>query len=192
MIWLRVEKGRRGVAWWAAGGCPCALPLTGHILGRRGRDGRHAALPPTASLAHVPARTACPRPPSLCPQGSPKSPKEGGSDIKLGRLHPLLSALRRFVSPVLLEAFTLTFLAEWGDRSQIATIGKWPPPEALAVAGHASGCPARGPGHTQAAGSREGGGGGFPQLCFGLVSAGLKTMLAAAGSALPAQPNAGG
>jgi putative Ca2+/H+ antiporter (TMEM165/GDT1 family) len=24
---------------------------------------------------------------------------------------------------VLLEAFTLTFLAEWGDRSQIATIG---------------------------------------------------------------------
>ncbi|KAL4421766.1 hypothetical protein ABPG77_009749 [Micractinium sp. CCAP 211/92] len=56
-------------------------------------------------------------------QGSPKSPKEGGSDVKLGRLHPLLSALRRFVSPVLLEAFTLTFLAEWGDRSQIATIG---------------------------------------------------------------------
>lgn len=25
-------------------------------------------------------------------------------------------------SPVLLKAFTLTFLAEWGDRSQIATI----------------------------------------------------------------------
>lgn len=24
---------------------------------------------------------------------------------------------------MLLEAFTLTFLAEWGDRSQIATIG---------------------------------------------------------------------
>ena len=29
---------------------------------------------------------------------------------------------------VLLEAFTLTFLAEWGDRSQIATIGApWGP-----------------------------------------------------------------
>ena len=26
-------------------------------------------------------------------------------------------------SPVLVEVFTLTFLAEWGDRSQIATIG---------------------------------------------------------------------
>lgn len=26
-------------------------------------------------------------------------------------------------SPVLAEVFTLTFLAEWGDRSQIATIG---------------------------------------------------------------------
>lgn len=27
------------------------------------------------------------------------------------------------LSPVLVEAFVLTFLAEWGDRSQIATIG---------------------------------------------------------------------
>jgi hypothetical protein len=26
-------------------------------------------------------------------------------------------------SPVFLKAFTLTFVAEWGDRSQIATIG---------------------------------------------------------------------
>lgn len=34
-----------------------------------------------------------------------------------------VAALRRIFSPVLLEAFTLTFLAEWGDRSQIATIG---------------------------------------------------------------------
>ena len=41
----------------------------------------------------------------------------------MGRLHPLLSAMRGWVSPVLIESFTLTFLAEWGDRSQIATIG---------------------------------------------------------------------
>lgn len=28
------------------------------------------------------------------------------------------------LSPVFVEAFVLTFLAEWGDRSQIATIGR--------------------------------------------------------------------
>ncbi|PSC74385.1 P-loop containing nucleoside triphosphate hydrolase isoform B [Micractinium conductrix] len=58
-------------------------------------------------------------------QASPKSSKEGGGgqDGKVGRLHPVLSAARGMVSPVLLESFTLTFLAEWGDRSQIATIG---------------------------------------------------------------------
>lgn len=34
----------------------------------------------------------------------------------------LLSALEMCISPVFLQTFTLTFLAEWGDRSQIATI----------------------------------------------------------------------
>eukprot|EP00041_Stephanoeca_diplocostata_P005734 m.67287 g.67287 ORF g.67287 m.67287 type:complete len:268 (-) comp15970_c0_seq4:298-1101(-) len=29
---------------------------------------------------------------------------------------------RTFISPVFVQAFTMTFLAEWGDRSQIATI----------------------------------------------------------------------
>jgi putative Ca2+/H+ antiporter (TMEM165/GDT1 family) len=54
---------------------------------------------------------------------STKSGREG-SDGKVGAAHhPALSPLRRLVSPVLLESFTLTFLAEWGDRSQIATIG---------------------------------------------------------------------
>ncbi len=32
-------------------------------------------------------------------------------------------ALSQLFSPVFLEAFILTFCAEWGDRSQIATIG---------------------------------------------------------------------
>lgn len=27
-----------------------------------------------------------------------------------------------FLSPIFLQAFTLTFLAEWGDRSQLTTI----------------------------------------------------------------------
>ncbi|EFN51570.1 hypothetical protein CHLNCDRAFT_27784 [Chlorella variabilis] len=56
-------------------------------------------------------------------QSSPKSPKDSGPESKVGALHPLLAAARRCVSPILLESFTLTFLAEWGDRSQIATIG---------------------------------------------------------------------
>lgn len=35
----------------------------------------------------------------------------------------LLQAAQLLLSPVFVEAFVLTFLAEWGDRSQIATIG---------------------------------------------------------------------
>eukprot|EP01026_Neomeris_dumetosa_P060221 TRINITY_DN56736_c0_g1_i3.p2 TRINITY_DN56736_c0_g1~~TRINITY_DN56736_c0_g1_i3.p2 ORF type:complete len:232 (-),score=29.61 TRINITY_DN56736_c0_g1_i3:305-1000(-) len=31
--------------------------------------------------------------------------------------------LSTFLSPIFLKAFSITFLAEWGDRSQIATIG---------------------------------------------------------------------
>jgi putative Ca2+/H+ antiporter (TMEM165/GDT1 family) len=44
------------------------------------------------------------------------SKKDSGSTAALRLLHMLFS-------PVLIKAFTLTFLAEWGDRSQIATIG---------------------------------------------------------------------
>jgi putative Ca2+/H+ antiporter (TMEM165/GDT1 family) len=43
----------------------------------------------------------------------PKARREGGAG----------GLLARILSPVLLEAFALTFMAEWGDRSQIATIG---------------------------------------------------------------------
>lgn len=43
---------------------------------------------------------------------------------KLGKKSDSLARrlLRRFFTPVFLEAFLLTFIAEWGDRSQIATI----------------------------------------------------------------------
>jgi len=41
---------------------------------------------------------------------------------KVGK-KPREGALSNILSPVLLEAFSLTFLGEWGDRSQIATIG---------------------------------------------------------------------
>lgn len=33
-----------------------------------------------------------------------------------------VSFVHRFVSPIWAQTFTLTFLAEWGDRSQISTI----------------------------------------------------------------------
>ncbi|KAK2076152.1 hypothetical protein QBZ16_001084 [Prototheca wickerhamii] len=38
-------------------------------------------------------------------------------------LFSLSNSVRRFLPAIVLQALTLTFLAEWGDRSQIATIG---------------------------------------------------------------------
>lgn len=35
----------------------------------------------------------------------------------------LVAFLAAVLSPAFLKSFTLTFLGEWGDRSQIATIG---------------------------------------------------------------------
>jgi putative Ca2+/H+ antiporter (TMEM165/GDT1 family) len=52
---------------------------------------------------------------------SSSSSSPGASAAAL--LHAGQRALRACLSPVFLNAFTLTFLAEWGDRSQIATIG---------------------------------------------------------------------
>jgi len=37
-------------------------------------------------------------------------------------LSKFVMIVRRYVSPILIQAFILTFLAEWGDRSQITTI----------------------------------------------------------------------
>lgn len=43
----------------------------------------------------------------------------GGDDLKKQRR----SLLTQFFSPIFLQAFSITFFGEWGDKSQIATIG---------------------------------------------------------------------
>ena len=40
-----------------------------------------------------------------------------------GKRKILSGAEEPFFSPIFLQCFTMTFVAEWGDRSQIATIG---------------------------------------------------------------------
>jgi putative Ca2+/H+ antiporter (TMEM165/GDT1 family) len=59
-----------------------------------------------------------PRSPSSSPDRSPSPP---GASLKstLGGLYNLLSLL---LSPAWVQTFVMTFLGEWGDRSQIATI----------------------------------------------------------------------
>jgi len=53
------------------------------------------------------------------PGGAPAAPANGRAAAAARPAAARASALaRRLVSPVLLEAFALTFLAEWGDRSQ--------------------------------------------------------------------------
>lgn len=53
---------------------------------------------------------------------------ETTTDVETGiirstiRRNRLLRTLMRFCSPILLQSFTMTFLAEWGDRSQLTTI----------------------------------------------------------------------
>lgn len=49
-------------------------------------------------------------------QQKEKEMEEGGAE------HKKLPFLRHFFSPVFIQCFSMTFLAEWGDRSQIATI----------------------------------------------------------------------
>ena len=49
---------------------------------------------------------------------------QSASTMEKSKVHTrhLKSFARRFFSPVFIQCFTMTFLAEWGDRSQIATI----------------------------------------------------------------------
>ncbi|GAQ87537.1 hypothetical protein KFL_003590110 [Klebsormidium nitens] len=62
--------------------------------------------------------------------------KENGEEKSKEK--PLLRSMFWFLSPVFLKAFSLTFFGEWGDRSQIATIGLAAQDSPLGVA--AGGC----------------------------------------------------
>lgn len=44
------------------------------------------------------------------------------SDENISCLKKVEKFLTIFINPVFLKAFVLTFLAEWGDRSQISTV----------------------------------------------------------------------
>lgn len=59
-----------------------------------------------------------PRSPSSSPDRSPSPPRSAVAGA-LGGLNNLLSLL---LSPAWVQTFVMTFLGEWGDRSQIATI----------------------------------------------------------------------
>lgn len=60
-----------------------------------------------------------PRSPSSSPEGRSPSPRQGGIGEFISGLNNLLSLL---LSPAWVQTFVMTFLGEWGDRSQIATI----------------------------------------------------------------------
>lgn len=62
---------------------------------------------------------APPRSPSTSPDARSPSPRRGGIANTLSGLNNLLSLL---LSPAWVQTFVMTFLGEWGDRSQIATI----------------------------------------------------------------------
>jgi putative Ca2+/H+ antiporter (TMEM165/GDT1 family) len=66
-----------------------------------------------ASRIHPPSRS-----PSSSPEGS-RSPPTSTLQGALAGLNNLLSLL---LSPAWVQTFVMTFLGEWGDRSQIATI----------------------------------------------------------------------
>lgn len=57
---------------------------------------------------------------NICFQFQKEPLEEGGAGVRGrgGRRAGILGV----VSRIFLQAFTLTFLAEWGDRSQIATV----------------------------------------------------------------------
>ncbi|KAL1838875.1 hypothetical protein VTJ49DRAFT_2099 [Mycothermus thermophilus] len=90
--------------------------------GRRGSDVSAYAL--ESGLGPRKSRSksrfpAPPRSPSSSPEGRSPSPQPGALVGFLSGLNNLLSLL---LSPAWVQTFVMTFLGEWGDRSQIATI----------------------------------------------------------------------
>ena len=59
---------------------------------------------------------------SLLEQGGPSKSKPPPAYSTAALSKQLRTFMRRFFSPVFIQCCTMTFLAEWGDRSQIATI----------------------------------------------------------------------
>ena len=55
-------------------------------------------------------------------EASKEADLEAGEEAPAGPLPKALAALKKIISPAFIEVCVLTFLAEWGDRSQIATI----------------------------------------------------------------------
>lgn len=104
----------KAVRGWA--GC---LPVRTSAGSRRGRPLPHALLPP---YPRPQAETAHPPQPQTL-RGGQSAPTEARAKGLAASLASLQAAARRVFPAILLQAFTLTFLAEWGDRSQIATIG---------------------------------------------------------------------
>ncbi|GAB7349831.1 hypothetical protein MBLNU459_g0537t1 [Dothideomycetes sp. NU459] len=101
-----------------------------HLARKQGRR-RSSAVPPYMLEAgrgrQAGSRTSnhLPKPPQSPPSDSSRSPSPSGRGMKasvsnaVGGLNNLLSLL---LSPAWVQTFIMTFLGEWGDRSQIATI----------------------------------------------------------------------
>ncbi|XP_076917220.1 GDT1-like protein 5 [Bidens hawaiensis] len=53
-------------------------------------------------------------------EGTSKSNNKADDDDLKKKNRPFLT---RFFSPIFLKAFSITFFGEWGDKSQLATIG---------------------------------------------------------------------
>ena len=56
-----------------------------------------------------------------------KASSKGGLNGDAGKKPGVLGRLKKLLPPIFLEAFVLTFLAEWGDRSQVLPMPQFRP-----------------------------------------------------------------